>query len=49
MIITPILRSCKHLQNEGKVPAEPDLQTPAPPLRNAKNSMNLLMRLVEQR
>lgn len=49
MIITPILRSCKHLQNEGKVPAEPGVQTPAPPPRNAKNSVNLLTRLVEQK
>lgn len=48
-ITTPILCSCKHLQNEGKVPAESDVQNPAPPLRHAMNSIDLLMHLVEQR
>ena len=45
---TTILCSCKHLQNEGKVPAEPDVQVPDPALRYVKNSVNLLVQLVEQ-
>lgn len=48
-ITTAILCSCKHLQNEGKVPTKPDVQTLAPASRYVKNSINLLMHLVEQR
>lgn len=48
-VTTAIFCGCKHLQNEGKVPAECDVQTPAPVLRYVKNSLNLLLHLVEQR
>lgn len=48
-INTTILCSCKHLQNEDKDPTEPDVQTPGPALRYVKNSVNLLVHLVEQR
>lgn len=46
---TAVLCSCKNLQNKGKVPAECDVQTPAPALSYVKNSFNLLLHLVEQR
>lgn len=48
-VTTAVLCSCRHFQNKGKVPAECDVQTPAPALSYVKNSFNLLLHLVEQR
>lgn len=48
-ITTTILCSCECLENEGNVPTESDVQTPAPALRYVKNLIDLLMHLCEQR